>query len=100
MIPSPSPYLIAVLLVLFSALDVYSTVKAVRRGSSEIMPLGRAVFAAFGTAAGGALIKVIGVPFILFLAFHWPAPVVLWSIFAMCFVLLGVVGSNLFNASD
>lgn len=100
MIQAPSPYLIAVVLVLFSVLDVYSTIKAVRHGAQEIMPLGKAVFAAFGTAGGAALIKAIGVPFILFLAFRWPDPVVLWSIFAVCFVLLGIVGSNLFNAAD
>lgn len=87
MIKGPSPELLTFLILLFSALDIWSTVRGLRAGGSEANPLGRTFFSRLGgVVVGGLVLKAIGLPIILYVIWalpqYWWAPVVILFIWA------------------
>lgn len=98
MIQGPSPELLTIALLALSAADVATTVRGLRRGGTEAMPLGRALFARFGVLQGALVAKAIGLPIILWVI--WRHPEAWYGPLAVIFLMVGLVASNLFNTAD
>lgn len=83
-------------IVLLGAADVFTTVRAINRGGTEINPVARPLFRRFGTLPVAITLKVIFLAAVLALAWIYPQPAFLVGI---AFLQAAIVAWNLFGLS-